>query len=346
MKLKYLYAVLLSAIIYSCDDSTTGIGDSTIAAGDHISAGAATYNVTTRSILADSVYARTSTAYLGKYTDPHFGGFTADFIAQFNCTDNFEFPETVQEITGLQLRMYYTKFFGDSKNAMRMQVDTLNQIIPEKELGTFYTSVDPTKYYDSSAKPLVRKAFAATGPSTKDSTMVSYDSYGNTSYSSYYWQEVKLPVALGQYMYDKYTADKNNYKNAENFIKNVLKGFYIHSTHGDGTILYIDDIQLRLNFKYLVESSSGKVDSLINGATVFAATKEVIQANRFQNSDRLKELIAEFHVSKNTGRYLHRSGTPYRRNCRSAPKRHLECCFHHIYPLQRKIGFEISDGLT
>ena len=122
MKLKYLYAVLLSAIIYSCDDSTTGIGDSTIAAGDHISAGAATYNVTTRSILADSVYARTSTAYLGKYTDPHFGGFTADFIAQFNCTDNFEFPETVQEITGLQLRMYYTKFFGDSKNAMRMQL--------------------------------------------------------------------------------------------------------------------------------------------------------------------------------------------------------------------------------
>lgn len=293
MKLKYLYAVLLSAIIYSCDDSTTGIGDSTIAAGDHISAGAATYNVTTRSILADSVYARTSTAYLGKYTDPHFGGFTADFIAQFNCTDNFEFPETVQEITGLQLRMYYTKFFGDSKNAMRMQVDTLNQIIPEKELGTFYTSVDPTQYYDSSAKPLARKAFAATGPSTKDSTMVSYDSYGNTSYSSYYWQEVKLPVALGQYMYDKYTADKNNYKNAENFIKNVLKGFYIHCTHGDGTILYIDDIQLRLNFKYLVESSSGKVDSLINGATVFAATKEVIQANRFQNSDRLKELIAE-----------------------------------------------------
>lgn len=293
MKLKYLYAVLLSAIIYSCDDSTTGIGDSTIAAGDHISAGAATYNVTTRSILADSVYARTSTAYLGKYTDPHFGGFTADFIAQFNCTDNFEFPETVQEITGLQLRMYYTKFFGDSKNAMRMQVDTLNQIIPEKELGTFYTSVDPTQYYDSSAKPLARKAFAATGPSTKDSTMVSYDSYGNTSYSSYYWQEVKLPVALGQYMYDKYTADKNNYKNAENFIKNVLKGFYIHCTHGDGTILYIDDIQLRLNFKYLVESSSGKVDSLINGATVFAATKEVIQANRFQNSGRLEELVKE-----------------------------------------------------
>ena len=94
-------------------------------------------------------------------------------------------------------------------------------------------------------------------------------------------------------MYDKYTANKNNYQNAESFIKNVLKGFYVHCTHGDGTILYIEDLQLRLNFKYLIESSSGKKDSLINGATIFAATKEVIQANRFQNSDRLKELTAE-----------------------------------------------------
>ena len=62
MKLKYLCIGLLSALIYSCDDATTGIGDSTIAAGDSIPAGAAIYNVYTRSILADSVYARTSTA--------------------------------------------------------------------------------------------------------------------------------------------------------------------------------------------------------------------------------------------------------------------------------------------
>lgn len=293
MKLKYLYALLLGALIYSCDDSTTGIGDSTIAAGDSIPAGAATYNAYTRSILADSVYARTSTAYLGKYTDPQFGEFTADFIAQFNCTDDFEFPELVQEITGLQLRMYYGAYFGDSLNAMRLQVDTLNKVIPEKELSTFYSSMDPAQYYDTNAKPLARKAFAARGASTKDSTIISYDNYGYATTYSFYWQDVKLPTALGQHMFDKYTEDKNNYKDAEKFIKNVLKGFYVHCTHGDGTILYIDDMQLRLNFKYLVESSSGKKDSLVNGGVVFAATKEVIQANRFQNSDRLKELIEE-----------------------------------------------------
>lgn len=293
MKLKYLYVGLLAALIYSCDDATTGIGDSTIAAGDSIPAGAAVYDVYTRSILADSVYARTSTAYLGKYTDSQFGEFSADFIAQFNCTDNYEFPETVQEITGIQMRMYYEKFFGDESNAMRMQIDTLDKVIPEKELSTFYTSVDPTQYYDENSKPIARKAFAATGASVNDTTIVNYDSWGNPTSTSYYWQDVKLPTSLGQYMYDKYKEDKNNYKNAENFIKNVLKGFYVHCTHGDGTILYFNDMQLRLNFKYLIESKSGKVDSLVNGSATFAATKEVIQANRFQNSDRLKELIEE-----------------------------------------------------
>ena len=293
MKLKYLYVGLLAALIYSCDDTTTGIGDSTIAAGDSIPAGAAIYNVHTRSILADSVYARTSTAYLGKFTDPQFGEFSADFITQFNCTDNFEFPETVQEITGLQIRMFYDNYFGDATNAMRMQIDTLDKVIPEKELSTFYTSVDPTQYYNENSNPVARKAFAARGASASDTTIVSYDSYGNESSYSYYWQDVKLPLSLGQHMFDKYKADKNNYKNAEAFIKNVLKGFYVHCTHGDGTILYISDMQLHLNFKYLVESSSGKVDSLVNGSTIFAATKEVIQANHFKNSDRLKELVEE-----------------------------------------------------
>lgn len=295
MKLKYLYALLLSTLIFSCDDSTTGIGDSTIAAGDSIPAGAATYNVYTRSILADSVYARTNTAYLGKYTDSHFGEFSADFIAQFNCTDNFEFPETIQEVTGLQLRMSYSSFFGDSLNAMRLQVDTLNKIIPEKDLNTFYSNVDPTQYYDSTSKPIARKAFAATGVSVRDTTIVTYDNYGYVSSTiTYRSQDIKLPTSLGQYMYNKYTENKNNYKNSEEFIKNVLKGFYVHCTHGDGTILYIDEMQLRLSFTYLIESkSTGKVDSLVNGATLFAATKEVIQANRFQNSDRLEELTAE-----------------------------------------------------
>ena len=295
MKIKhlYLYILLLAGVVCSCDDSTKGIGNSAIAVGDSIPAGAANYDVITRSILADSVYARTSTAYLGRYTDPTFGEFTADFIAQFNCGDNFAFPETIQEITGLQLRLYYSSYFGDSLNAMRLQIDSLSQVIPENELSTFYTSLDPEQYYNPSAKPLARKAFSARGISAGDSTYTTTNSYGGSSSYTTYWQDVKLPTSMAQDMYDKYLTHREYYKDSEAFINNVLKGIYVRCTHGDGTILYIDDIRLFINFDYMVESSSGRVDSIAEGISMFTASKEVIQANRFQNSERLKELTED-----------------------------------------------------
>lgn len=290
MKLKYLFALVLSVLLYSCDDSTYGIGDSTISSEDPIPAGEAKYFATTKSILADSIYARTNTAYLGKYTDPTFGEFTADFIAQFYCTDNFEFPENIKEIKKLELSLYYDTFFGDSLNSMILQVDTLDTIIPEKELSTFYTSVDPTLYYNPNTTPIARKAYAAKGLSTVDTTYTYTDLYGTTTEENICWHNVTLPKSLGNHMYKKYTEDKNNYKDAEAFIKNVLKGLYVHCTNGDGTILYINDMELIMHYDYYIQSGSGKMDSLVSSSSVFAATKEVIQANRFQNSDRLKEL--------------------------------------------------------
>jgi hypothetical protein len=285
MKCKYLCALLLGAAsLYSCDDSTTGIGDTLIGGNDSIPAGQAIYQVSTRSLLVDSVYARTSTAYLGRYTDPQFGEFTADFITQFYSTDDFEFPDSLKEVTGLYLYLQYTEFFGDSLNAMRLQVDTLNKVIPETDKRTFYTSLDPTEFIDTQAKPIAEKAYAAAGSGT--------DIYDTLS-TRYYTQSIKLPTALGKYMYAKYEEDPNNYKDAEAFIKNVLKGVYVRCTHGDGTLLYVSSVQLRMNFNYLIESSTGQTDSLVAGTTFFASTKEIIQANRFTNSEKLKELVEE-----------------------------------------------------
>ena len=92
-------------------------------------------------------------------------------------------------------------------------------------------------------------------------------------------------------MYNKYKEDKNYYKDASAFIKNVLKGIYVQSTHGDGTILYINNITLRLYYDLMLESSSGKKDSLSSRFYDFAATKEVIQANHFKNDNRLNDLV-------------------------------------------------------
>ncbi len=282
IRFRFLSIFFIIAALCSCDDTTPDIGGSTIPGGDHIDSKAQDYSVTTNSILMDSVYARTSTAYLGRYTDPVFGEFTADFMAQFTCLDDFKFPEHLQEISGLNLFLQYGSFYGDSLALMKMQIDTLNRVIPEVSSANFYTSINPSQYIDKNAAPLITQGYSAGGPSV--------DTIFTSNGSKVYNQTIKLPKSLGDFMYKKYTEDKNNYKDAEAFIKNVLKGFYVQCTSGDGSVLYIDNLDLRISFKYLIESSSGKVDSLVTGWSDFAATKEVIQANHFENSSKLKEL--------------------------------------------------------
>ena len=72
MKCKFLAALSLAAtIFYSCDDETTGIGQF-VANEDLIPTSADAYDVTTSSLQLKQVYSRSSTAYLGKFTDKSF----------------------------------------------------------------------------------------------------------------------------------------------------------------------------------------------------------------------------------------------------------------------------------
>ena len=97
MKLKFLVALGIAATLYSCDDETTGIGQF-VADNDMIPAKADSYTIETRSHLLDSVYSRSSTAYLGKFTDQDYGTFSSDFLVQINCPENFILPDRIEEI--------------------------------------------------------------------------------------------------------------------------------------------------------------------------------------------------------------------------------------------------------
>lgn len=285
MKAKYICAALLALIFFSCDDSTPDIGRTTIAGNDSIPAGIASYEVTTRSILADSVFARSNTSYLGRYTDPEFGEFSSDFIAQFNCTDGFVFPDNTVGVSQLDLTINYETFFGDSTASMRVQVDTLDKVIPEGDRLTYYTSIKPEDYYNPTAEPIGSKAFAATG--------MSVDTIYTNGSVRIYEQKINLPLSLGEYLYNKFLENKDYFKDSEAFIQNVLRGVYVHCTHGDGAILYISGLSLDLQIDVALESSSGKKDSIATRYASFSATKEVIQSNRFSNSERLKELAED-----------------------------------------------------
>lgn len=306
MRLKFLAAIALAATLYSCDDTTTGIGDF-VADADEITASAQTFEATTKTLKytdlnPDGVFSRTSNAYLGKFTDPDFGTYTTDFITQINCTENFEFPETMQDIISTTLELSYSSFFGDSLAPMRVRVDLLNQAIDDtgEDLGLYYTSYNPENFYNKNEEALAEQDYAVRDNSWTEEEIDSIKS-ANGYYPPLVIDLDKAKKAKGEetfsaYLKRKYNEDKNNFKDSYSFIHNVLPGFYVHNTSGEGSILYIGAIWLRMKVSYLMESSSGKVDSLVYTSIPFAATNEVYMSTRLSNSgDNLERLAAETH---------------------------------------------------
>lgn len=292
MKLKFLVALGIAATLYSCDDETTGIGQF-VADADRIPAKADSYTIETESYLLDSVYSRSSTAYLGKFTDKDYGTFSSDFLVQINCPENFILPDRIEEIKTAKLGLYYTSYFGDSLASIRVQIDPLTKAI--KDDGTnkalYYSNLDPTEYYDKNATPLAIKDYSAYDRTIPDSVRNEDGYYPNVA--------IDLGDGFCKNFLEKYnyTETVNGktihpyFKDSESFINNVLKGFYVHTISGEGSILYISDIYLHLTIAYWTKTSEDK-DTLVHTVVPMSSTKEVFMSTRFKNSG-MKELVSD-----------------------------------------------------
>ena len=276
MKLKLLAVFILAATLYSCDDETTGIGEF-VSSYDIIPSTAKSYTIDTRTIRLDSIYSRSSTAYLGKFTDEYFGEFEADFLTQINWPEEFYLPDSIFEITTALLQLYYSGYYGDSITTMRLQVDTLNTVIVDDgtDKNLYYTTLDPKLYIDETAPALAVKDYTA---------MVEDGVLGDSI-------AIDLGEDFKKYIFDKYweTDDHSYFYDASTFINNVLKGFYIHVIAGEGCVLYIDEIYLNLVAAYNTRNYNNSADSAVYTRVALAATKEVFISTRFTN-DNLQEL--------------------------------------------------------
>lgn len=308
MKLKFLAAIGLAATLYSCDDTTTGVGEF-VADADEITASAQTFEATTKTLKytdlnPNGVFSRTSSAYLGKFTDPDFGTYTTDFITQINCTEGFEFPDRLVSIDTTTLELSYASFFGDSLAPMKVRVDVLKEAIDDtgENLGLYYTSYNPEDFYNATGLPLAEQEYAVRDNSWTDAEIDSIKSANGYYPPLVINLDKKATWNIGneqkngtfsQYLKAKYDENKNNFKDAYSFIHNVLPGFYVHNTGGEGSILYIGDIWLRMKVSYYITGSEGQ-DSLVYTSIPFAATNEVFMSTRLNNSeDALNKLAGE-----------------------------------------------------
>ena len=303
----YTVIAIMSCItIASCDDTTDSIGNSLTDNMDMLKVTTDTFNVATRSIVADSVLSRSTTGYLGKIRDIETGNYiTGDFMAQFSTLENYKLPEK-DSIVSLQdgeviadscsIRLFYTDYYGDSLATMNITAYEMNE--PMKEGVKYYSNFDPI------AEGLIRndgmkvnKTYTLTDLSISDEDRADESSYtpnikinlnkpytdkNGVTYNNY-----------GTYIMRMYYEDPDRFKNSYNFIHEVCPGFYFKTNDGIGSMAYITVSQLNIYFRYLNAST-------YVGTTSFSATEEVLQTTNISND---KQNIADL-ANDNTCTYL------------------------------------------
>ena len=113
-----LMGVLTLLVLISCDDNTATLGVDMMPAPDLVTKNYQVYDVTTESYaVGDSVLARTTKSYLGRFTDSETNTTVmSDFMTQFHSDEGFSIPSTVHNdsCTRFDLRLFIDDYVGDS----------------------------------------------------------------------------------------------------------------------------------------------------------------------------------------------------------------------------------------
>lgn len=277
----FLLAVVLLGLV-ACDDTTEDIGASVLPEIDKVETTNATYQVISRSVMADSVLANTSNAYLGAIIDPETHAMTqCSYMAQFNIQEDFRFPDkqlmNCDEngrpiIDSCEIRIFMSQYYGDSLSTMKMRIRELDRNKIMEEGSNYYTDFKPQDYLGEN--PAVDKTIAYAicdlGDNTTQATSTSYRNI-----------RVKLPVEYGRYIVEKYYENPQYFENAYQFIHNVCPGFYFETVGGVGALVCSPVTTLSIYFRYYENINAER--NLVAGYQRMAATEEVIQNTVIDN---------------------------------------------------------------
>lgn len=277
------------AALVACDDETATLGVDMMPVSDIITKTYRTYDVVTRSYpVGDSVLARSSTSYIGRFTDPETGTMVkSDFLSQFHINEGFAFPDSIigDSITSTDIRLYVNGFVGDSLTSFKVEVYELDSILDPN--ADYYSNINPQDFYDVHSKPIASKWFTLSDRTISDSVRWNKN-YANSI-------RISLPREIGQQIYDGWRNHPEWFENTSTWIHSGLpcsKGVYYKLVSGDGAMAYIDVAHFSMYMRYYDKPLAKDT----TGVCQLAATEEVIEATRFENTN-LDELLADVNAT-------------------------------------------------
>lgn len=266
-----------------------------------------TFDVSTRSIITDSVLARSSYSYMGCIKDPETGSYiTGDYMSQFSILEDESDDIFAKEegLTGFgedgaiiadscHIEIMLNGYMGDSLAAMKMNVAEL--VKPVEENRPYYTNFDPETAGYIREDGLRMNYVYSVADLTKS------DSIRNLRHSGSLYETITIPLNdkytdkngktynnYGSYLIRQYYDHPEYFKNSQTFIKNVCPGFYFKTTDGLGVMTEVEVTRLMVYYRYVNGGITYSDKTLFNG------TGEVLQTTHFtRDKKRIERLAAE-----------------------------------------------------
>lgn len=297
--LRLLTVLVIAALTFAaCDDTTEGIGGSITNKIDNINISNSAFNVTTKSIVADSVLSRNNTGLIGKMKDPETGNYVkGDYMTQLSVLPTFS-VDTLDyikqankgsiEADSCYLLVSYNASYGDTIAPMKVTAYEMTK--PMAEDKEYYSN------YDAFEKGWVNENnqhWSSNYNLSNTSDVKNFKIYLNKPYTT---KDGKTYKNYGSYIMQTYAEHPEYFKTNYKFLHNVCPGFYIKNVGGTGNMAKIWNTELIFYWtrKKTIKAKDGVTDStaVSIGYNRFDGTEEVLQLNKIENDTKNLEQLA------------------------------------------------------
>lgn len=291
--LRLLTVLVIAALTFAaCDDTTEGIGGSITNKIDNINISNSAFNVTTKSIVADSVLSRNNTGLIGKMKDPETGNYVkGDYMTQLGVLPTFS-VDTLDikkanngsiEADSCYLLVSYNASYGDTIAPMKVTAYEMTE--PMREDQEYYSNYDAFKNgWVNENNP----HWSSNYNLSNTSDVKNFKIYLNKEYK----KDGKTYKNYGSYILQTYVEHPKYFKTNFKFLHNVCPGFYIKNVGGTGNMAKIWNTELIFYWKKTIKAKDGVTDSTGIGYNRFDGTEEVLQLNKIENDTKNLEQLA------------------------------------------------------
>lgn len=293
--LRLLTVLVIAALTFAaCDDTTEGIGGSITNKIDNINISNSAFNVTTKSIVADSVLSRNNTGLIGKMKDPETGNYVkGDYMTQLSVLPTFS-VDTLDyikqanngsiEADSCYLLVSYNASYGDTIAPMKVTAYEMTK--PMAEDKEYYSNYDAFKEGWVSEN---NQHWSSNYNLSNTSDVKNFKIYLNKEYK----KDGKTYKNYGSYIMQTYAEHPEYFKTNFKFLHNVCPGFYIKNVGGTGNMAKIWNTELI--FYWTRHKTINKDSTAVGiGYNRFDGTEEVLQLNKIENdTENLEELASQ-----------------------------------------------------